>query len=211
MRGTTLLLIAVLAMALAGCGATVAPSPLGIQLPDAATVSAPLPVWGPGDSWTFDGRNERGQYTYRLSVTGEEAFEGEPAYKAQTQSYTYWYAKRTLGFLARAKGGTVVRRIKPASGFEWPLAVGKTWVRDAEFTDTESGSQRYTYTDVWKVEGYEEVKVPAGTFKAFKVVRKTGNAFTEYWYSPQVKYHVKMRGWSVLGGFEEALVAWTAK
>jgi len=213
-RAAGLLAIAILALAvLAGCGLagpTVAPAPLGPQLPDAATASAVLPTWAPGDSWTFDGRGDRGPYTYRLTVLGEETFEGEPAYKAQTPTYTYWYAKNTLGFLARAKAGTVVRRVKPSTGFEWPLAIGKSWIRDADFTDTESGNQRYTYTDDWKVEGYGEIKVPAGTFKAFKVARRVRNsdAYDEYWYSPEAKSWVKAKGASAAGEYDEELVSY---
>ena len=49
---------------------------------------------------------------------------------------------------------------------------------------------------VWTVEAEETTTVPAGTFRAFKIVWRNKNTdamLTEMWYAPDVKQWVKIR------------------
>ena len=86
--------------------------------------------------------------------------------------------------------------------FDFPLEVGKTWKYDYK-TRRNDGKGFTTFSVNAKVEGWEEVEVPAGKFKALKVTHTTAY-FTEtggmtynnqvlrtYWYSPEVKREVK--------------------
>ena len=72
----------------------------------------------------------------------------------------------------------------PPVGYQWPLQVGKTWT--SKHTATTPATGRSVPLEVnWKVEAWEDVTVPAGTIKAYKVV--TSNNFGERetrWVAP---------------------------
>ena len=72
----------------------------------------------------------------------------------------------------------------PPVGFQWPMQVGKTWT--SKHTVTKPATGRSVPLEVnWKVEAWEDVTVPAGTYKAYKVV--TTNNFGEVetrWTAP---------------------------
>ena len=74
----------------------------------------------------------------------------------------------------------------PPVGYQWPLQVGKTWT--SKHTVTTPATGRSVPLEVnWKVEAWEDVTVPAGTYKAYKVV--TTNNFGEVetrWTAPSV-------------------------
>lgn len=84
---------------------------------------------------------------------------------------------------------------KSLSAFrEWPLEVGKTWQYKGEFMGGET-----SLAQTAQVVAYEDVTVPAGTFKAFKI-EYSGSAYRggrswkrvdTYWYAPSVKADVK--------------------
>jgi hypothetical protein len=59
-------------------------------------------------------------------------------------------------------------RYDPPLGYDFPLEVGKTWTQDLMLTV--GGSAPIPMKAQWKVEAYEDVTVPAGTFKAWRVV-----------------------------------------
>lgn len=70
----------------------------------------------------------------------------------------------------------------------FPLTVGKKWDLWYRHISLNANFQRW-----YKVEAWEEVKVPAGTFKALRIRSDgrridSGYQFTEiYWYSPDVR------------------------
>ena len=79
---------------------------------------------------------------------------------------------------------------------QWPLEVGKTWTFEGEFTPSVGVARlRQTATVV----ALEDVTVPAGTFKAFKITYigtataggQTWHRNETYWYAPDVKTDVK--------------------
>ena len=60
--------------------------------------------------------------------------------------------------------------------------------------------------DSYRVVGVESVAVPAGTFRAFKIVREVDSAVVdEYWYAPNVRWYVKWVGRRGKDEFEEVL------
>lgn len=84
----------------------------------------------------------------------------------------------------------------PMNRFDFPLFVGKKW-KD-EFVSWNPGVKKETrFFNDYVVEGYETVTTKAGTFKAFKIVRRsicqeTRRKGTEtYWYAPEVKHEIK--------------------
>jgi hypothetical protein len=79
----------------------------------------------------------------------------------------------------------------PPIGFEWPLEVGKTWTKNYRMTN-HATKQTTSFDSTWKVEAYEDVTVPAGTFKAFKIsYSSTLGEQNVWWYDPQLGVFVK--------------------
>jgi hypothetical protein len=71
-------------------------------------------------------------------------------------------------FLILGPGDRPLMRYDPPLSYDFPLEVGKTWTQDLELTV--GGTNRFAMKVQWKVEAYEDVTVPAGTFKAWRVV-----------------------------------------
>lgn len=66
--------------------------------------------------------------------------------------------------------GQPTTSFNPELRHEWPLAVGKSWISVHEMTDYRAAAIR-SLTMTFKVEAYEDVTVPAGTFKAYRVMQ----------------------------------------
>jgi hypothetical protein len=79
----------------------------------------------------------------------------------------------------------------PPFGYDWPLTVGKTWTKSYKMTV--HATKRIIPFDVtFKVEAYEDVTVPAGTFKVFKISQVIPGASEEtYWLAPELGLFVK--------------------
>ncbi len=199
-----LLAVVPLALLSAGCSTT----------GESRTVHiAERPQWVAGDSWTYRGRGKDGAYTISRKVVGEGVFAGRSAYDIQVGDSHYWYTKE-LGYLARVSEGRTVRLASPPEDWQWPLQVGKSWSATVNWVDSGEQERRFVLTGVWTVEAYEEVKTPAGTFKAFKVSRHEieSGASQEFWYSAAVKGWVKVRARDTVdGSYEEELTAYQAK
>jgi hypothetical protein len=172
------------------------------------------PTWNAGDSWTYRGRGPSGTFNVTRKVLREGVFEGREAYEVDAGGTHYWYTKQ-LGYLARTKGDETTRLARPPEDWQWPIQVGKQWSAIVAWIDrTDTQQQTYTLTSVWTVEAYEEVKTPAGTFKAFKVTRREieSGASQELWYSPEVKSWIKIRGANTAdGNYEEELTSFTLR
>lgn len=79
----------------------------------------------------------------------------------------------------------------PPIGFNWPIEVGKTWSRSFKFTNHANNQAMDIVADA-VVEAYEEVTVPAGTFKTFRIhVTNNVGADEMFWMSPEYGLFVK--------------------
>ena len=79
----------------------------------------------------------------------------------------------------------------PPIGYNWPLEVGKGWTRSYKMTN--HAANRVDNVEARTVvEAYEEVTVPAGTFKAFRV-HTTDNLGNDNltWWNPDTGIFVK--------------------
>ena len=75
----------------------------------------------------------------------------------------------------------------PPVGFQFPLAVGKAWVGEHQMTVVARGNQLTPMKVSYKVEALEDVTVPAGTFKAYKVVFSDSfGETTTQWTAPHL-------------------------
>ena len=143
-----------------------------------ATVAAadPGPVAAPefktGDSWVFDQVIERGTHGFnqqrldmRVERTGADTMlvgikrDGSPGAYEDHMIGTDWSLRRVLD-------GHDAATARP---FTFPMTVGQTWSID--YTDpTERGAQTSNPVKrTYKVTGWEDVTVPAGTFRALKI------------------------------------------
>lgn len=136
----------------------------------------------------------------------------------------------TLALERRIRKSSVAQYTPPFEWYRWPLEVGKRWTADGTFRiappryplrgSLDVDRYRVTFT----VEAYEEITVPAGTFKAFRLraqiygVPPLGQFFHDdyvQWYAPAVKRYVRfefpvvtdrgfappeisMRGWELM-------------
>jgi hypothetical protein len=85
--------------------------------------------------------------------------------------------------------------LSPPVGPQFPLTPGQAWTSNTMMTLFPSGTVVPVVSD-WKVHGFEEVTVPAGTFRALRftlVDRVRGNVWNDdtYWLSPELNMTVK--------------------
>ncbi len=92
--------------------------------------------------------------------------------------------------------GKLLVSYDPPMDYAWPLEVGKTWSTNYTVTNHVAGRVVQVKVD-GKVESWGDITVPAGTFKAFKLVwsNSLGESETR-WVAPQdglatVKRHVE--------------------
>ena len=85
--------------------------------------------------------------------------------------------------------------------YQWPLAQGKTWDAPYEGADFDTS---------WSVsvQGWEDVTVPAGTFRAIRIDLKRTNSGGRrtvkqetLWYAPAVKRHVRLEEHEYVAGY----------
>lgn len=77
--------------------------------------------------------------------------------------------------------GQPLMRYDPPLDFNFPLVVGKTWTADHELTV--GAATKAPMKTSWKVEAYEDVTVPAGTFKAWRIVMTDNFGFRQTTWS----------------------------
>jgi hypothetical protein len=171
------------------------------------TVADP-PILVPGDTWTIrhsDGA--RGKKTFLKEDAGILIFEVSQTWQDGKISQGFLHQTRDLSTVRMLDaGGAELQRFDPHSlGLRFPLAVGKEWQgRSRRFDE---GRLVGTYEGTYKVVRVEAVRVPAGTFQAFRVEGRTHElqAPTKvwrfiHWYAPEVRMEVKLRGEEPDGG-----------
>jgi hypothetical protein len=163
------------------------------------------PRWTIGDRWmmkTVDLWKKTDVETFEQSVA---AVEGD----------SVWLERKTLSHVSGRTGSAGTDRYDGATWtavdpavvegkvltLAFPLFVGKTW--EYEYTAVDASGNRTLQTRNAKVETWEVVAVPAGTFNALKVVVDgrwrapirdamfTGKVTETLWYSPEAKRWVK--------------------
>lgn len=161
--------------------------------PDYKGQVAERPKLTKGDLWRYDRRDKILSYEFVEEKDGELVFlvgwdDGKKGKEIRTLE---------LNFI---KGYT--ETCDPYRGpFKFPLYVGKKWNYTHSSSKAKSGGtgESTVVDSTVKVVGYEQVKVPAGTFWAYKIeenrVTRGKKSLMGYtvtvWYSPEVKNTVK--------------------
>lgn len=100
----------------------------------------------------------------------------------------------------------------------WPLTVGKKWVYQDEFIKS-NGTKINIKQDV-EVVAFEEVTVPAGKFKVFKIQYQgffnnskggNGKISETYWFAPEVKMDIKYQIDDGYNKYYQELISYTHK
>ena len=138
-----------------------------------------------GSSWVWNitstGSFGQGSAVPVPMRVSEIQWDGKPALKFESASGAV-VQDRDVGVMALLDAsGRVMMKYDPPMSFEWPLEVGRTWTQ--QHTLTLATGQTYPMTTRWMVEAYEDVTVPAGTFKAFKVTMADSFGFKQTTWS----------------------------
>jgi len=124
----------------------------------------------------------------------KSTWRGQEVYRVNTTNDNPTLLQRPDGAsIAAVNGDALVLTWDPPAGYEWPLYVGKSWVRKTNITnharnETRAVEERLT------VEAMEDVTVPAGKFRACRIrsVDNLGGDNTN-WLSPEIGIFVKQR------------------
>ena len=155
--------------------------------------SCEAPVWNIGDKWTYKGATGKVWDTVVVDIKGN-SFIVRPGERRDLDGYEM----KTLNwnFLIKEGGEKMEYRGPFKSIFNFPIFVGKEWKYEAKSIPT-GGSKEANFLNELKVERVEEVTVPAGTFKVYRIYYKqthmpsTRNGWICLWYSPVVKMWIK--------------------
>jgi hypothetical protein len=203
--GPGVMILALAAGFVIGCSTPAARSSPSAPSPPAA---ATPPVWRPGDKWTYEwtSGSERG---IKTAEVGEIRDVNGVSYYVVRLGETDHYYTRDLHWAAVISESKVVARMQPPQPwFMWPLEPKRRWTSEGVF-EHPKGTARFN--DTFMVVGTETVDVPAGRFQAVKVVRQTNTRdFDQYWYAPDVRWHVKWHGRRADAEFDENLQSYTS-
>ncbi len=176
-----------------------------------------LPVLKTGDQWTYKMVMEGITYSVTAEVTEEDVVDGtdcyviewlyQPAFEGVVSNVSAWMDKSTIFLVKSQLTGTVMsvpftRVVDFTYRFPdeswWPLEVGKEIRVTKTVTTTDSSLGQETTnterkTSTYEVVRIEEITVPAGTFRCFKIVEHDtdGKKISETWYSDEVKNDIK--------------------
>ena len=177
--------------------AAAAPQPAAV-----ATVTSP-PEWRPGDHWTYDLTSGEQTTIKNVDVRDITEVNAVRYYVVRVNDADH-YLTLDLRWAALVRDRKVeARMVPPQPLLAWPLGVGRQWTHDGSF---EAAGARTSFNDTFGVVTAEVVQVPAGTFRALKIVRQASNQeFDQYWYAPEVRWYVKWIGRRGDVRFEERL------
>ncbi len=161
---------------------------------------ADRPTLVPGDAWTV--RYSDGTRATRLFLreeAGTLVFEVSQTSPRGGTAQGFLHLTRDLSTVRMLdSGGAELQRFAPHSlGLQFPLAVGKEWRGTCERFD--AGKRAGTFAGTFKVVGIESVKVPAGTFQAFRVEGETYEVQQPakrwrfiHWYVPDLRIEAQL-------------------
>jgi hypothetical protein len=155
-------------------------------------------VWlPPGSTWTVNlklsGSLGSGTQEVTAKSLGEVDWDGRRVLAYESRGGTlrnYFDAQGRL--LGSARDGKPTQTYRPYEGlYEWPLLVGKSWTSELQVTYHERNE---TIDDkvVFTVEAFEEITIPAGAFKTFRISRISPNFRYLSWYEPTLGLEVKI-------------------
>ena len=161
------------------------------------------PAWRVGDRWLHawtSGAN-KGVKTSECIGVREVGGVSYNVLRVETAQMYYTFDLRWAASIVESR--VVARATPPQPWFNWPLEVGKRWQYQGVYETQERKDQ---IRDSYRVVAVNSVTVPAGTFRAFEIVRETDSGVVDqYWYAPDVRWYVKWIGRRGTDEFQEVL------
>lgn len=176
-----------------------AETPFGAQ-PGAMTAEVGFPAVG--TKWVGRIIPQKGPtVTLTYTVIEDSVFESKPVHRIVGGADTYLYDVATGNMTATLRQGKEVTSTTPHDGtLSWPLYLGKTWTATYTYNDRLQGMTVGPVNSEYRVVAYENVTVPAGTWKAFKIESEApSSAFSTVWYVPDIKLIVKRINETAIG------------
>jgi hypothetical protein len=148
------------------------------------------------------------------TVDREESVGGVPYWVIKTGTREIFYRAQDIATGHETVDGIVILDYQPPRlTAMWPLGPGMTWEQSFR-QERPQDRQTNNYRRVWTVEPEETVAVPAGTFRAVKIVQRgkqTGALVNELWYSREVLHWVKLHEILATGERNRELIAYKIK
>lgn len=175
-----------------------------------------LPTWNIGDKWVYRVMGGGIEYTNTSEVVGEDVTADRDSYVVETSftpplvgyidGMSQKFGMETM-LILRTQTSVEIAGVpwisatsysySPHEGL-FPLEVGKeleltTTETKIDVSGNETNEETKTSVLTLRVEGTEEVSVPAGTFECFKIVKydERGSAFKTEWYSGRAEANAK--------------------
>ncbi len=163
-----------------------------------SSFEVPAPLWKPGYTWQFRWESPRGRGTFVWTVKREEIVDGVEYYvmTAGRQREIYQRKVDFASAMEKVEGEVEVRYMPPRLLYVWPLVPGRRWEQTVT-RETPRDNQTEEITSTCQVKAEETITVPAGAFRALKIVchnKRTDAFMYELWYSPEVKQVIRERG-----------------
>lgn len=104
---------------------------------------------------------------------------------------TWTFVNSNFCWVGMVAGGKPIFTWDPPICYRYPIAVGDSWSDKRRLT-IHPAKRTVNLESHWKVEAYEDVSVPAGTYGAFKITYSDSNGTDRVdWYSPDLGIWVK--------------------
>ena len=166
-------------------------------------------------AWAQAPRAERPSYT-----VGDRWIRSDGAYDLiRIENARYVFAAdggrevhltRDLGVAKIVRGGKTLLELEPPPALTWPLEVGQWGVSWLTLKTPDPQYGRSLVRLSWRVEAYEDVRVPAGVFKAYRIAQVLEPRFLAaspqsrrielaFWYAPAVQQLVRADGGDLSG------------
>ena len=133
-----------------------------------------------------------GTYLLTYKSLGIQTWQGRKVTTSDSPEGTLLSDPTSMKWVAFVKGTTPLVSWDPPLGWSYPIWVGKTWTESYRVTN--HGSGKTSNLEIrWNVEAKEEIKVPAGTFKVFRVTNSDPTSESITWWSPELGTFVKSK------------------
>ncbi|HEX6082830.1 MAG TPA: caspase family protein [Methylomirabilota bacterium] len=117
---------------------------------------------------------------------------------------------RDLGIAKVVRAGQTVLELDPAPAPAWPLEVGQSGITWLTLNSSDRQYGQSVVRATWRVEAYEDIRVPAGTFKAYRIVHILEPRFlatspqsrrleVALWYAPAAQQLIRADGGDLNG------------
>lgn len=152
-----------------------------------------LPVLVMGSNFIYQDTNLSNGKICKVIMTVKEKkkFERKPAYWIQVNRERDHYFNiydMNLNWIGSSEDGKELESAEPCIRvFDWPLKVGKKWSSKYISRQCSEGFRPSRSEISVKIRTYEEVTVPAGTFKTLRI--QAGEE--TFWYAPSIGWTVK--------------------